>query len=184
MGRYLTIGIATNLNFKKKEAESVFESVQEAIEYVEDNYAPSDAYDRTENEEYVSFTIKDKLLETELIDFLYDFYSVRLSHENGFGERDDIISKLKEVHTAEEIMALAEKRCWEHFQEDSYWDSICIKHKAWNSLYASVKGIDLSIDGKILMECYESLFEFFTLLMKEKFSKYSISKTLRVTISG
>ena len=184
MGRYLIIGIATNLSIKKKDAEAVFESVQKAIEFVEDSYAPSDVYDRAEDGEYVTFSIKDKLLENELADFLYDFYTVRLSHKNDFRERDDIISKLKEAHTAENIMALAKKRCWEHFQEDSYWDPIYIKNKGWNTLYTSVKGIDLSLDGKILMECYESLFKFFTLLLKDRFNKYLISKALRVTISG
>lgn len=66
----------------------------------------------------------------------------------------------------------------------SYWEAICIKHQAWNSLYAYVEGIDLSIDGKILMECYENLFKFLTSIIREKFNKYPISKTLLVTITG
>ena len=39
-------------------------------------------------------------------------------------------------------------------------------------------------DGKIRMECYGGLFEFFTSLVQEKFNKYSLSKALRVTITG
>ena len=34
------------------------------------------------------------------------------------------------------------------------------------------------------MECYDGLFKFFTSLVQEKFKKYSLSKTLRVTITG
>lgn len=184
MGRYLTIGITTKLSFEKKKAESFFESVQEAIEYVEDNYAPSDVYDRTENEEYVTFSIKDTILETGLIDFLRDFYSARLAYGKSPQKSDYIIAELKKAKTAEEIMDMAERKCWEYFQEDSYWESICIKHQAWNSLYAYVEGIDLSIDGKILMESYETLFKFLTSIIREKFNKYPISKTLLVTITG
>ena len=79
MGRYLAIGITTNLALQKKKAENAFESIQNAIKYIEDNYAPLDIYDRTENEEYVMFKIKKTLLETELIDFLGDFYAARMS---------------------------------------------------------------------------------------------------------
>ena len=61
MGRYLAIGITTNLALQKKKAENAFESIQNAIKYVEDNYAPLDIYDRTENEEYVMFKIKKKI---------------------------------------------------------------------------------------------------------------------------
>lgn len=141
MGRYLAIGITTNLALQKKEAEDAFESLQNAIKYVEDNYAPLDIYDRTENEEYVMFKIKNKLLETELIDFLGDFYAARMPF-------------------------------------------ICIRDEGWHRAYLDLGGIDLSLDGKILMECYNGLFKFFTSLVQEKFNKYSLSKTLRVTITG
>ena len=158
---------------------------QNAIKYVEDNYAPLDIYDRTENEEYVMFKIKHKLLETELIDFLGDFYAARMPFDGGeYSECDSLISTLKEAQTAEEIMSLAEKKCWEYFQKDSYWDSICIRDEGWRRAYLDLGGIDLSLDGKILMECYNGLFKFFTSLVQEKFNKYSLSKALRVTITG
>ena len=130
------------------------------------------------------FKIKDKLLETELIDFLGDFYAARMSFNGRSGECDSLISTLKEVHTAEEIMSLAEEKCWEHFQKDSYWDSVCIRDEGWHRAYLDMAGIDLSLDGKILMECYNGIFQFFTSLVQEKFNKYSLSKALRVTITG
>ena len=184
MGRYLAIGITTNLALQKKKAENAFESIQNAIKYVEDNYAPLDIYDRTENEEYVMFKIKKTLLETELIDFLGDFYAARMSFNGKSGECDSLISTLKEAHTAEEIMSLAADKRWEHFQKDSYWEAICIRDELWHRVYLEREGIDLSLDGKILMECYGGLFKFFTSLVQEKFNKYSLSKALRVTIMG
>lgn len=44
--------------------------------------------------------------------------------------------------------------------------------------------IILSIDGKILMECYEGLFDFFTRMIRERLSKYKLADALLVSISG
>ena len=128
--------------------------------------------------------LRRNFLKTELIDFLGDFYAARMSFNGKSGECDSLISTLKEAHTAEEIMSLAEEKRWEHFQKDSYWESICIQNELWHRAYLEMEGIDLSLDGKILMECYGGLSKFFTSLVQEKFNKYSLSKALRVTITG
>ena len=47
-----------------------------------------------------------------------------------------------------------------------------------------IEGIDLSVDGKILIECTNGLFEYFASLLREKYKNHSLSKTLHVTISG
>ena len=51
-------------------------------------------------------------------------------------------------------------------------------------LDTSATQIILSLDGKILMECYEGLFEFFTRMIRERLSKYRLSDALSVSISG
>ena len=49
MGRYLVIGIATEMYFKKQRAENVFVDIIKAIEYVRENHAPEDVvYDLLE----------------------------------------------------------------------------------------------------------------------------------------
>lgn len=49
MGRYLVIGIATEMYFKKQRAENVFVDINKAIEYVRENHAPEDVvYDLLE----------------------------------------------------------------------------------------------------------------------------------------
>ena len=90
MGRYLSIGIATKLCFKKKEAEDVFDTVSNAIDHVVKDYAPSDIYDMTENERFIGFKLKDKILETELHNFLNEFYSDRMAFESSSSEKDSI----------------------------------------------------------------------------------------------
>ena len=139
MGRYLTIGIATELGFKKKEAEYAFDTVNKAVDYVVENYAPSEIYDMTENEKFLGF---------------------------------------------KEIISLAERKSWEHFQFDTYWDPICIKGRWSHYLYLNMEGIDLSLDGKIMMECYGSLFRYLTFVLRERYKDFLLAKSLRVTIFG
>ena len=105
----MVIGIATQLAFKKKEAETVLESVEKAKNHVTENYAPLDVYDMTEDENYVKFKLKDNLLETGLKDFLKDFYSDRLSFGSQTKEGERILEELEDKHTAEEIISMADE---------------------------------------------------------------------------
>ncbi len=43
--------------------------------------------------------------------------------------------------------------------------------------------VTLSMDGKVWMECYNELFDFFTHLIREKLSKYQLSESLFVEIT-
>ena len=48
----------------------------------------------------------------------------------------------------------------------------------------SAEQVILSLDGKIIMECYGELFEFFTTLIKDKLAKYKLADSIVVAISG
>jgi hypothetical protein len=48
----------------------------------------------------------------------------------------------------------------------------------------NVEQIILSLDGKIIMECYDEIFHFFARLIKERLSKYRLANALLVYISG
>ena len=184
MGRYLSIGIATELCFEKKEAEDVFDTVSNAIDHVVKNYAPSEIYDMTENARFIGFKLKDKILETELHNFLNVFYSDRMAFDSSSCEKESILSAVSEAKSAEEIITLAKGKPFEHFQLDSYWEPISIKGNWGHYLYLNMEGIDLSLDGKIMMECYGSLFRYMTFVLRERYKEFQLSKTLRVTISG
>jgi len=51
-------------------------------------------------------------------------------------------------------------------------------------LTVDIEQIILSLDGNIVMECYNSIFAFFTRVVKEKMSKYKLAESLLVYISG
>ena len=42
----------------------------------------------------------------------------------------------------------------------------------------------LSLDGKIWMECYAKLFDFFARLIREKLSQYRLSNSLYIDITS
>lgn len=185
MGRYLVIGITTEMAFKKSEAIKQFDSLEAASEFVEQNYAPTEVFNKEENDEYIGYSIKPELLETELVPFLNEFYDSR--YQPGccqHHEKQEILNNISQQSTAEAIINLAKEKKYECFQDDPYWDPYWIEGKGWGSMKLYTSGIALSLDGKILIECYNSLFIFFQNLIKEKFHKYLISKAIRVTITG
>lgn len=184
MGRYLVIGLATRIAFNKKEAETALESVEKAKNHVTEKYAPLGVYDMTEEEDYVTFKLKDNLLEAELKDFLRDFYSDRLSFGSQSKEGESILAALEKTQTADDILSLANEKSWEHFQFDPYWDYNYVEDKWDEYMKLYIEGIDLSVDGKIMMECTNGLFEYFAFLLHEKYKNHLLSKTLHVTISG
>lgn len=183
MGRYLTIGLTTAMGFRKADAQKAFNSVKEATEYVSENFAPLDVFGMKEDDNYVIYFLRPDVLSSELTSFLYDFYSIRYKDFHDIGGRDAIIAELKELQTIEEIMDLADECKYANFQKDDSWDCIYCGER-WNRLRIGREGIDLSLDGKIMLECDGGLFNFFAMLICEKLQKYKLAKAICVTIEG
>ena len=184
MGRYLAIGLKTELTIRKKNAEKAFNTVQEAISTVRKELASEEAYDMIEVEDFVCFKLKPKLLETELVNFLHEFYTIRYGDISKSAEHNKILSALQKCNSASEIVNIAEEMRFEDFQKDNYWDNVFLNDGRWDNLTVYMQGIDLSLDGKIVMECYSSLFCFLTTLIQERLGNYNLAKALHVTISG
>lgn len=183
MGSYLTIGLTTAMCFRKAEAQKAFSSVKEATEYVTENFAPSDVFGMEEDENYVTYFLRPYVFTSELTSFLYDFYSIRFEGCRDIGGRDEIIAELKGLQTEGEILELAAEKKYKNFQKDEYWESIYCGER-WDRLSIEREGIDLSLDGKIILECENGLFDFFAKLICEKLQKYKLAKAICVTIEG
>ena len=67
---------------------------------------------------------------------------------------------------------------------DDYWFPIYLRDKWDDRLDVLVKGIDLSIDGKILMECDNYLWEYMTALMRKSLERHKVAQAIYMTISG
>ena len=89
------------------------------------------------------------------------------------------------MKTLNEWLDLADEKPYQAFQLDGYVLDYTPFPRGWtNSLETGVNQIILSLDGKIWMEFYNELFEFFTNLIKERLSKYQLSEEVIVKSLG
>lgn len=68
-----------------------------------------------------------------------------------------------------------------HF--DRYWDKECI-YLDYESVYLPQNGLTLATSGKISMEWYGAMFDFFQRSIAKNLEKHELSKAIRVVISG
>ena len=118
-----------------------------------------------------------------MINFLQDFYEMRYSKE--IEERTIGMETIKSMTSMDEWLRYAKTNSCYCFQFDEFVHIDTPYPGGWtHSLEASAEQIILSLDGKIIMECYGELFKFFTKLIKERLSKYKLAESLMVAISG
>ena len=186
MGLYLAIGLMTELRFKRDRAEKLFGSVEEPIRQLQEFYAPAFAYDRRDSGEYVSLVLREELLAEGLPDFLRDFYNERyaLVKDKDTRAMDEAVERVAACKTAAEVLELANRKELYRFQMDNYWFPIYLRDKWDDRLDVLVEGIDLSIDGKILMECDNYLWEYMTALMRKSLERHKVAQAIFMTISG
>ena len=185
MGQYLTIGIVTKFMIgkarAKQQASATTEEVREALQM---HHNQSGIYNLEEDEGGVWLSLKPEIAEAELIEFLKDFYALRYPDEK---LRNTMVrmSEIESRRTLDEWMELASNKRCQAFQLDDFVFYYTPFPRGWtDSLDTRVEQIILSLDGKIIMECYGDLFEFFTNLIKERLSKYRLANSLLVNISG
>jgi len=184
MSKYVTIGLATQYAFNKIKAKDAFGSVDAAKEYVRKRYAPSSLYACREDEETVWYLIYGDILEKELVDFLKEFYAFRFSDpRDEYRQTNETLDAIAKLHSADEILKLAKSKECYCFQWNGDWANILVSTENGNILPVTPYGIDLSIDGKILMDIPRNLFDFITLLMQIQFDKHSLADTLHITIT-
>lgn len=184
MGRYLTIGIATKILINKEQARAQASATSEEVKKaLQDTFNQSGIYDVNENESCVWLALKPTIAEPEWLEFLQDFYKLRYQDEMRGNMADLEIIKTRK--TLKEWLELAKEKPYPAFQLDKNVDHNIPFPRGWtNTLRTNIEQIILSIDGKIIMECYDDVFSFFTCLIKERLSKYQLTNSLLVEISG
>lgn len=188
MGRYLSVGLATHLSFNKEKAVNVLESVENAIAIVQRHYAPENLYEVCETEQSVTFKLKSEILLEELHDFTKEFYE-KCYYDNCSEEYynrycKSVTDKLALIKDAKEIEEQITKARGECFMFDKYWDNEYIESSYGNYLLIQQYGLTLAYAGKIVMESYGPLFQFFSNSIAATLPTYRLSKALRVVISG
>jgi hypothetical protein len=184
MGLYLTIGILTKIKISKERAKRQASATPEDVKKtLLEHYNKKGIYNLEEDDYYISLKLKPEIAEPEMIDFLNDFYELRYSEE-----KRKVYTKMEEIEqrtTLDEWLEYASEKDCSAFQLDEFIHIDTPYPGGWTGFVdTSAEQIILSLDGKIIMECYGELFLFFTNLIKDKLSKYKLADSLKVAISG
>ena len=185
MGQYLTIGLVTKFIIDKERAkQQASASTEDVKEALQKHHNQSGIYSLKENENYVYLALRPEVAEAEMTDFLRDFYALRYPDEE---ERRHMVKMeaIESKQTFAEWFELAREKPCQAFQLDDFVFYYTPYPGGWTqSLDTKVEQIILSLDGKIIMECYNGVFEFFGSIIKERLSKYRLADSLLVYISG
>lgn len=181
MAKYLSIGIVTEVHVDKDEAVKALYTEDTALQFLNERYNPTQLYDFTFNERsgnYI-FTLKREIMRREWIPALKTFYSIRYPD---WKDETKVISELERLNDPDQW--LGENMIYGHqnyYHTMFYYD--ITRHDFARHIMARVDTISLSIDGKILMECYVDVMNFFTRLVREKLSAFQLCDAFKVYLT-
>lgn len=188
MGQYVCVGIQNKVRVPKSGLDEFKDeySHEELLGYFEMTHRITDVFERKETEEAYVYQLKDELIETELLPFLRDFYPLRYQEEKYYKGALRAVEKCKDLSELKKMMEttyddfddafqIIEGSCLSFLTSDSF-DRRCFSY--------SFQNVSLSMDGKILMECYGSFMGFVRRSLCEIFKKYKLTDAIRVWIDG
>uniref|UniRef100_Q3ASL9 Uncharacterized protein n=1 Tax=Chlorobium chlorochromatii (strain CaD3) TaxID=340177 RepID=Q3ASL9_CHLCH len=180
MGQFLAIGLVTQIGVLKKElaaAQLTTDQLQERMK-AELPYNP-ELYLLHEHTDYYSFDLRDEIFYAQLLPLLEEFYP---SFYNSPEMYESILAKLRKLPPSE-WFAWAKRKPEEAFQFDPYGMRETIE-EGFTDISLHYEAILLTMNGKIVMEAYGSLFRFLNYTMKQTFKQYSLASALRLYITG
>ena len=137
-----------------------------------------------EDDDYIVMDLKPEIAEPDWEAMIREFYNL---FYQGHKEYCLDFDRLDEKPTTlEEWIDLADTKSHQGYQKiDQYYYFYGDEIEGW-SRYIDTRQylIGLSLDGKIIMECYDHVLDFFTRLIKEKLGKYRLADSLSVQICG
>ena len=185
MGQFLAIGLRIKATIYKDEMEKHLngKTIDDVLGQIEAKFGLSDIYDRNEKDDCYVYSLKKDILDKEYVPFIERFYALRYSegnkHDSGVA-----IEELKKLADTSARLAVLEDRSFQTYQEGDgvdYFDT-----NEYGTSYIRIYNYNaiLSIDGKIIMECYGELFDFFRRCIVAQMPEFELSKALTVWIDG
>ncbi len=187
MGCYLAIGLKLTLAIRKKDlADIVNDEVSsvDILKQLEEKFHLKGIYTFHEEEDYYIYKIKDSVLEKEAKDFLRNFYKLRYVDEDSLDGAEKVLEDVKDFSSLDAIASVLKEKRYQTFQEGDYADYIRILNPFRNNLRVFCNCAILSLDGKIIMECYGDLFKFLRRCIVAQLSEYDLSQALDIWIDG
>lgn len=185
MGQYLAIGLKIKTAIGKKEVAKHLDemTLDDIFKEIEKEYHLEDIYVRQETEDYYVYTLNEKLLDKELIPFLEKFYHLRYQDGDDY-DAPDVIEELSNIPDTPSRLAILNEKRFQTYQVGDDYDYHRVDGN-WNykvpiyNTYAI-----LSLDGKILMECYYGVFQFLRRCIIAQMPEFKLSKALSIWIDG
>lgn len=181
MGCYLVIGIATEIVADKVEAERQFKGIENFKAAFEKKFNPNGIYQMKETESRIVLELKPEIIEKEWVEFIQAFYDIR--YTAGESDHQCTMEAISKENSIEAWYKLAAQKCFESYQDLPLYFFPMESPGFWDDFYVGMDLIIFSLDGKIMMECYHSLCEFLTRMIREKLANYLLSESLFVYIS-
>ena len=178
MGQYIQAGICHRIKIRNTDIERYnvsFEQVKEALSKT----ISLDLYEINEVENGYIFELKDSILENgELVNFLSEQYEL-LCLDAEHNSRK-IIDDLKALSSAADIIALANKKMYQHFQASRVYDNIYCT--IWrHNVMVEYEMMIFMLEGKVMMECYSRFLKYVEGLIKKN-SSYQLNGAIKVII--
>ena len=186
MGQYLAMGLAhkiitplDDLRKKKISNEEVRQEIENTLLF------DLELYDETETDNHLLFTLKNQVLETDLIPFLEALYPMIYNERDKEGYYD-LLKQLRSTPSTEWLDLAHEKSNaalrFDRYAEPRYIEfskdfrpSICLNFHCL-MLYLGY--------GKIITEGIHDFTDFFKHCIHETFKEYPIVKSIQIYITG
>lgn len=185
MGQFLAIGLMLGVSVRKdyiRKHVNENRTEEYILNQMKDKLGLAN-FIRIDHETYYEFELDRDLLNKELITFLKRFYSIRYIGKYKY-ESDYVISKLESLSTIDERLEILNDRAYQSYQDDSKYEYFYVDDDSWHNIPYNVREMVLSIDGKIMMECYDEVFDFFRRCIVSQLADMKLSSAIDVYISG
>ena len=181
MGCYMFIGIATSIVAEKERVCRRFGDWDRFRLALTKRFNANGLYDVVEDDDRLCLTLNKDVAQEEWLAFLQAFYKLRYADE--VRDWQSVVSELSRYGDLGSWLEVAEGRSYECYQEGYtiYYPIYGEKANEYAEVY--VNHILLSLAGKILMECYDDMFAFFTRLIRERMAPYKLADSLLVYIT-
>ena len=184
MGQFLAIGLAHEIVTSREEMRKKNISREELLLEIEQTmFFDMKLYNETETDKSLVFTLKNQVLEKDLMPFLEVFYPIVYSDS-------EYLKLLQELRTRPytEWIDLADRRSNYVFQLDEYGESQYIRFSTKDfrpTIRLDFKTLMFYMgDGKIITEGIDDFLKIFKYCITETFKEHPIAKSMRVYITG
>lgn len=182
MGQYLSVGIVTRIIVSRERVVQRFKSVDDFKVAFDKEFNANGIYNLRETDSDFFLELKPEIAEMEWVEFIRAFYELCYA---GAKDHSDVLEALSKESTLEAWLAIAEDKKFYDYQADDYMESYPLESPDhYRSLYVNMEQVILAIDGKIIMESYRGMFNFFARSIRKCLSDYRLSDSLFVSITG